>query len=59
MLLTVNVLGQKFDVFVVDVIEIDVVELLQLGQNKNKHFRLSAHSFKYFLMTCFNQYRLM
>ena len=32
MLLAVDVLGQKVDVLVVDVIKIDVLELVQLGR---------------------------
>jgi hypothetical protein len=31
MLLTVNVLGQKVDVFVVDVLKVDVLEVVQMG----------------------------
>ncbi len=31
MLLTVDVLGQKVDVFVVDVLEVDVLEVVQMG----------------------------
>jgi hypothetical protein len=34
MLLTVNVLGQKVDVLVVDVKKIDVLEVVQLGRPK-------------------------
>ena len=32
MLLTVDVLGQKVDVFVVDVLKVDVLEVVQMGR---------------------------
>jgi hypothetical protein len=32
-ILPVNVLGLKFDVFVVDILKIDVLEVVQKGQN--------------------------
>jgi hypothetical protein len=31
-LLTVDVLGQKIDVFVIDVLKIDVLEIVQMGR---------------------------
>jgi hypothetical protein len=35
--LTVDVLGEKFDVLVIDVLEIDVLEIVQMGRLGLKH----------------------
>jgi hypothetical protein len=38
--LTVDVLGLKVDVFVVDVLKVDVLEVIQMGQPVNNHITL-------------------
>jgi hypothetical protein len=37
MLLTVDVLGLKVDVFVVDVLKVDVLEVVQMGRPAQNH----------------------
>ncbi len=42
MLLTVDVLGLKVDVFVVDFLKVDVLEVVQMGRPEKKHINIQG-----------------
>ena len=53
-LLTVDVLGQKIDVFVIDVLKIDVLEIVQMGRPEINDSKIIAIDYYSHERNCLN-----